>query len=155
MRTASFSIFSSEIFCIATLKVMAAFYSTMQTIQSSTIDERKYDIISMLPVEISTSILGLLDPESMQSAMRVCKTWCRLYRGDPRLRRALRQKVRERRQQRMLLIHNESVRPTDSWYRVTLPVDCARKLRTPAKRPKTKKKSMTGQYSCRAKPMRF
>lgn len=87
-------------------------------------------MISALPREISTSIFRMLDPNSMHSAMRVCKNWNKLYREDRKLRRILRRKVQEGRKQRMLWIQNFTVKPTDSWYRNDIPTNHIVRVRT-------------------------
>ena len=133
---------------------MAALYNMLTTIQSSQIGERRFDIISMLPPEISTTIFRMLDPGSMHSSMQVCKTWYNLYRSDRPLRRTLRQKVREQKERRRLLIHNLSVRPTDSWYRNELPSALALNKRGLAKKVKKTRKSLT-RHNNSAKPLRF
>ena len=133
---------------------MAALYNMLTTIQSSQIGERRFDIISMLPPEISTTIFRMLDPSSMHSSMQVCKTWYNLYRSDRPLRRTLRQKVREQKERRRLLIHNLSVRPTDSWYRNELPSALALNKRGLAKKVKKTRKSLT-RHNNSAKPLRF
>lgn len=121
---------------------MAAFYNLVHKIQfeSRTLmtDDRKFDIISALPVEISTSIFRMLDPTSMMAAMQVSKRWHRLYRADRPLKRALKRKVLERRRQHVEFIHNFSVRPTDSYYRRDLPVTCPYRRTTKRKRASTK-----------------
>ena len=134
---------------------MAAFYHIIHTIQSSQTwdDDWKFDIISALPTEISTSILRMLDPASMYAAMRVSQTWNRLYRADRMLKRALRRKVREQREQKVLFIHNFSVRPTDSWYRNRLPV-CPRR-RASDQLSKKRKRTSTKHNTQSAKHLRM
>ena len=135
---------------------MAAFYHIVHSTQSSQMwddDDGKFDIISALPAEISTSILRMLDPASMYAAMRVSKTWNRLYRGDRPLKRALRRKVIEQREQRMLFICNLSVKPTDSWYRTQLPV--SQRLRTADKLAKKRKRTSTKHKIQSAKLLRI
>lgn len=136
---------------------MAAFYNTVHLIQSyspTVRTGRVFDIISALPVEISTSIFRMLDPTSMFSAMRVSKRWYRLYRADHPLRRALKNKVLERRRKNMELIHNLSVKPTDSYYRRDLPVPSLR-LRAPDQASKKRKRASTKHQMQRAKLLRF
>ena len=105
---------------------MATFYNVVHVIRQSTPQtintDGKFDIISALPVEISSSIFRMLDPSSMFASMRVSQRWYRLYRADRPLRRALKQKVLERRRRHMEFIHNFTVKPTDSWYRRDIPV---------------------------------
>ena len=123
---------------------MAAFYNVLHTINSHTSSGfRNFDIISALPVEISTSIFRMLDPTSMFAAMRVSRRWYRLYRADRPLRHALKKKVIERRRRYKELIHNLSVRPTDSWYRRDIHTACLKpsapdQVRKKRKRPSTK-----------------
>lgn len=126
----------------------------MRTIQSSVIGDRQIDMISALPLEISTSIFRMLDPGSMHSAMRVCKTWYSLYRSDPQLRRTLRRQVRERKEQRLLLIHNLTVKRSDSWFRTELPQACIRLGKVLPPKLKKQKKAKTG-HQIRAKPLRI
>lgn len=133
---------------------MAAFYNMLTTIQSTQIGDRRFDIISKLPLEISTTIFGLLHPSSMHSCMRVCKTWYTLYRSDRRLRRALKHKIRQRREQKRLLIHNLSTRPTDSWYREQLPAAFGHSKKRPASKLKKARKSLTTRTSG-ARPLRI
>ena len=66
--------------------------------------DTRFDIISALLVEISTSLFRMLDPTSMFAAMRVSRRWNELYRSDHPLRRELRRKVIERRARKMAFI---------------------------------------------------
>ena len=134
---------------------MAAFYNIIHLIQSSstTTNSGKFDIISALPTEISTSIFRLLDPASMHAAMAVSKHWNSLYRGDRMLRRSLRKKVRKQREERMLLIHNLSVRPSDSCYRTQLPL--SQKLRAPDQPSRKRKRTSTAHRIQSAKLLRM
>ena len=62
--------------------------------------KKNFDIISALPLEISTTILRMLDPSTIQAAMLVSKRWYGIYRSDPMIericRRRVRQQIRER-----------------------------------------------------------
>lgn len=136
---------------------MASFYNTVHLIQSYSpivSNGRKFDITSALPVEISTSIFRMLDPTTMFAAMRVSKKWYRLYRADHPLRRALKNKILERRRRNVEFIHNFSVRPTDSWYRRELPVPGLR-LTAPNQVSKKRKRASTKHQVQRAKLLRF
>ena len=63
-------------------------------------NECRFDIISALPLEISTMIFRMLDPSGMQAALTVRRNWYHIYQSDPALgrifRRRVRQKIRER-----------------------------------------------------------
>ena len=135
-------------------QIMVLFYNISQTIRSSWIDDDRLDIISKLPVEILTSIFQLLDPSSMHSAMQVCQTWYQRYRSDPRLKRTLKRKVRQQRKQRLLFIHNFSVRPTDHWYRNEIPKKVVHKVKKLVRKLKKTNKFRTMHKSC-AKPLRL
>lgn len=50
-----------------------------------------------LPVEISSIILRMLDEESLVNAALVNRSWSRICRGDPVLRRRVRRKLRKNR----------------------------------------------------------
>ena len=134
---------------------MAAFYNVVHTISSHTLSGfRNFDIISALPVELSTSIFRMLDPPSMFAAMRVSRRWYRLYRADRPLRSALKKKVIERRRRHKELIHNLSVRSTDSWYRREIPISCLRP-NTPDRICKKRKRSSTKNQVQHAKLLRI
>lgn len=100
---------------------MAFFHNLHRNIDFTSTESEKFDIISALPVEISSKIFGMLDPNSMFAAMSVCTTWHHLYQGNRLLRRSLKKKARAERERRMLFIHNLDVKPTDSGYRHKLP----------------------------------
>ena len=117
-------------------------------------ESRNFDIISALPVEISTSIFRMLDPSSMMAAIQVSKRWYHLYRADRPLRRALKKKVLEQRRRNVEFIHNFSVRPTDSWYRSDLPVADPR-LTAPNRVSKKRKRASTTHQFQRAKLLRI
>jgi len=137
---------------------MAAFYNIVHMIQSqseaSTMTAGNFDIISNLPVEISTSIFRMLDPISMLAAMQVSSRWYRLYRDERPLRRALKKKVKERRQRNVEFIHNFSVRPTDPWYRNDLPIARPR-LTASVQATKKRKRASTKHQDKRAKLLRI
>ena len=136
---------------------MAAFYHTVHLIKSYSPTESVgcwFDIISALPVEISSSIFRMLDPISMFAAMRVSRRWHRLYRADHPLRRALKKKVLEQHRKNMEFIHNLSVRPTDSYYRRNFSVPSLR-LGTPDKASKKRKRTCTKHHVQRAKHLRI
>ena len=63
-------------------------------------DEGRFDIISALPLEISSMIFRMLDPSAMQAALTVRKNWYWIYQSDPALpvifRRRVRRRIRER-----------------------------------------------------------
>jgi hypothetical protein len=134
---------------------MAAFYHIVHKIQSSSTstNSEKIDIISALPLGLSTSIFRRLDHSSMYAAMRVSKTWNRVYRSDRELRRSLKRKVIERREQKALLIHNLSVRPTDSWYRTHMPV--SQRLGAPNQPTRKRKRTSTEHRIQSAKLLRM
>jgi len=134
---------------------MAAFYNVVHRIHSHTLTENQnFDIISALPVEISTSIFRLLDPKSMFAAMRVSRRWYRLYRTDRLLRSALKKKVIERRRRYKELIHNLSVKPTDSWYRRDIPISGLGHS-APGRVCKKRKRASAGHQVQRAKLLRM
>ena len=133
---------------------MAAFYNMLTTIQSFQIGDGRFDMISRLPPEISTAIFGLLDPDSMHSCMQVSKTWYTLYRSDRLLRRNLKRKVRKRREQRRLLIHNLTTSPTDTWYKENLPTVSAQAQKGLVRKPKKARKSLT-RHTSKARPLRL
>ncbi|XKL62567.1 hypothetical protein PGB90_002403 [Kerria lacca] len=83
---------------------MSSFYQLFSGRRSSVSEnEIKFDVISNLPIEISTMIFRMLDPASMLAAMQVRKRWYTLYKCDMKLRRALREKLRRQRVQKNFL----------------------------------------------------
>lgn len=85
-------------------------------------DGQRFDLISLLPVEITSTIFQMLDPEEMFSALRVSKNWNMLYRADRPLRRAISQKVIERRRRKLDFLRSFSIQPVDdSWYTRGIP----------------------------------
>ncbi|KAL6952581.1 hypothetical protein U1Q18_046555 [Sarracenia purpurea var. burkii] len=65
--------------------------------------ENNFDIISALPLEISTMIFRLLDPAAMNAAMLVRKNWYSIYQSDPIIKRFLRRRVRRSTRERYRL----------------------------------------------------
>lgn len=53
------------------------------------------DIISGMPLEISTTILRMLDAKSIIAARRVCTSWYQIYKTDPLLQRTVRKEVQK------------------------------------------------------------
>ncbi|KAL6954644.1 hypothetical protein U1Q18_043497 [Sarracenia purpurea var. burkii] len=66
-------------------------------------DEYKFDIISALPLEISTTIFRMLDPSAMKAALTVRRNWYHIYQSDSALRRIFRRRVRQRIRERQRL----------------------------------------------------
>ena len=62
-------------------------------------DECRFDIISALPLEISSMIFRMLNPSAMKAALTVSKNWYWIYQSDPALpvifRRRVRRRIRE------------------------------------------------------------
>ena len=136
---------------------MASFYNVAHEIHSQSHNltaSRNFDIISALPVGISASIFRMLDPTAMIAAIRVSWRWYRIYRADRPLRSALKKKVIEQRLRRKELIHNLSVRPTDSWYRRDFNIASPR-LRTPDRVCKKRKPATKRHQVQRAKLLRM
>lgn len=59
------------------------------------------DLISQLPVEVSSGIFRYLDQKSLLQAAGVCKRWKDICKGDIVLRRRIRKQLRKERQERI------------------------------------------------------
>ncbi|XKL62564.1 hypothetical protein PGB90_002407 [Kerria lacca] len=109
---------------------MSSFYQLFSGRRSSVSEnEIKFDVISNLPIEISTMIFRMLDPASMLAAMQVRKRWYTLYKCDMKLRRALREKLRRQRVQKKLFIHNFTVSTNSKWYKKRENDVCGKNMR--------------------------
>lgn len=54
------------------------------------------DIISAMPLEISTMIFRLLDDNAILATTRVCTSWYRINKSDPTLRRRVKRRAQNR-----------------------------------------------------------
>ncbi|KAL6954645.1 hypothetical protein U1Q18_043498 [Sarracenia purpurea var. burkii] len=66
-------------------------------------DEYKFDIISALPLEISTMIFRMLDPSAKKADLTVRRNWYHINQSDSALRRIFRRRVRQKIRERQRL----------------------------------------------------
>lgn len=65
---------------------------------------RRFDLISALPTELSVYIFQFLDLPAMIATMQVQRSWYWLYKSDKRLRTTFKRRMQERQQARKRLI---------------------------------------------------
>lgn len=90
-----------------------AFFVPNSTYSFEFLNDRRFDVISALPAELSIYIFQFLDPASMIAAMQVQRSWYWLYKSSKRLRRTLKRKVRERKAAKQFFMREFRVRSSN------------------------------------------